>query len=302
MYTAPNKSESGWIGPAKVLDTDFIPTDGMVWVKYMNNALRCRVADVRAHLAELSLFCSLFAADDPFNVVFDFLERLPTATSVTLIAHQVQHRWELSKKARDLKSLYEAVLFVGNVRFGINNCVGARLLKGRQRLPGLGLPSITEAPIYFYEPPNRDDYHVYHLQEPHMTVDLHDIIQKEDPGPDYCFIQFVGVSSEAKAEAVKYITDVPCLAGQGTPDLSSPRSSIASATLESEPGPDLLTRPHLANNDCLEQDEQGPPRCCPKKQGTGPLCGEPSLQQDDTGEAAYFLQKYGPSMMPKDIP
>ena len=51
--------------------------------------------------------------------------------------------------------------------------------------------------------------------------------------------RFRAEAAEAKAEAVKYITDIPCLAGQGTPDLSSPPSTTTYAS--SEPLPDLLT-------------------------------------------------------------
>ena len=138
-------------------------------------------------------------------------------TSLTRIAHRVMSRWELTRKAKELRDLYEAILYVGSMRFGIHNCVGAQLVKERHKLQGLELSEVTEAPIYYYTPPKRDEYFAIHLDNPCKTVELDDFV--EDFNADYSFVQFIGVSDDTRREVVKHIPNVPNLAGQGTPEI-----------------------------------------------------------------------------------
>ena len=145
----PNKEESGWIGPAAVCDTTQIREEGVVWVRYGGKAIACRTLDVRPHLALIAFMCVLYAGKDPMREVYAYLEQMPMRTNTTLTAHRIYNKWELSRKARELTALFEAILFAGNMRFGVHNCVGARLAKGRQRLQGLDFAEVSEAPIYY---------------------------------------------------------------------------------------------------------------------------------------------------------
>ena len=63
------------------------------------------------------------------------------------------------------------------MRFGVHNCVGARLAKGRQRLQGLNFAEVSEAPIYYYSPPRRDEYFSIHLDDPRRTIELNDYVE-----------------------------------------------------------------------------------------------------------------------------
>ena len=198
-----------------------------------------------------------------------------------------------------MKELYEAVLFVGNIRFGIGNCIGARLVRGRQQLSGLEVQDISEAPIYYYLPPHRDQYLVWQVADPRRSVHMSDLIDKSNQAQldDYCFIQFIGISGEARAEVIKHIPDIPNLAGQGSPDLSSPRSTHSWDS--SSRTSDSLQRPHLQNNDYNDPEDDMPPRCCPR------TCGDRSAPPGTHGsgdevtpeEASFFLQTYGTRML-----
>ena len=110
--------------------------------------------------------CVLYAGKDPMREVYAYLEQMPMRTNTTLTAHRVYNKWKLSRKAKERMALYEAILFAGNMRFGVHNCVGARLAKGRQRLQGLDFAEVSEAPIYYYSPPRRDEYFTIHLDDP----------------------------------------------------------------------------------------------------------------------------------------
>ena len=262
------KEESGWIGPATVTDIAAVRSESKVWVRYMDRAVLCRTIDVRPHLALLAFMCVLFTNNDPFDVVMDYLENMKPNTNLTLIAHRIFNRWELSKKAKHLRNLFEAVLFVGLAKFGITNCVGARLVRGRQHLMGLSVTDVTEAPIYYYTPPHRGNYHVYSLDNPMISVDLEEILPKRNndhPGDDYCFIQFVGVSSEARREIVRQIPNIPNLAGQGSPDISTPRSTGTYDTnltdvtdVNDMTFQETLGRPRLATSDLEMTSRKNP--------------------------------------------
>ena len=238
--------------------------------------------------------CTLFTQDDPFNLVMNYLESMEPRTSIVLIAHRVHHRWELTRKAKELRDLYEAILFVGTMRFGISNCVGARLVRGHQRLQGLALREATEAPIYYYSPPHRDNYHVHLPTVPGVSIELKELINNKQDD-DYCFIQFIGVASETRQEVTKHIPNIPILAGQGMPDISTPRSTASwgQSTLAKAPSMEgslaqEVTAPCLRNND-FSGDLAGPPRRCPVSQlGQGTLSGSAAEHDDAVVDQTAF--------------
>ena len=125
------------------------------------------------------------------------------------------------------------------MRFGVHNCVGARLAKGRQRLQGLDFAEVSEAPIYYYSPPRRDEYFTIHLDNPRLSIELDEYV--EDRNADYRFIQFIGVPDNTRQEVVKHIPNMPNLAGQGTPETSpTPLSSTSWDSKDVEPLSDEL--------------------------------------------------------------
>ena len=300
----PNKEDSGWIGPASVCDKSGIADEGVVWVRYMGRPISCRTLDVRPHLALLAFMCVLFSSKDAMSTVLNYLEQMKPHTSVILLAHRIQNRWELTRTAKEMAELYEAVLFIGNMRFGVTNCIGARLVRGRQKLQGLEIAEVTEAPIYYYTPPQRDEYFLHNLDNPRLTVHLDDVIRGydgQDKGnfsynDDYCFVQFIGVSGDTRQEVVKQIPNLPCLAGQGSPDISlTPRSTASWDSMT--PSSDSLNRPHMANND-FEQSADGPPRCCPREDSGRSVPQDPYTPDDTSMEEAYHvLQHFGPQAL-----
>ena len=71
-----NKEDSGWIGPARVVDVENVRSEGTLTVKYMNRHILCRTLDVRPHLALLAFMCTLFSSgdtSDTMNKVLSYL-------------------------------------------------------------------------------------------------------------------------------------------------------------------------------------------------------------------------------------
>ncbi len=88
------------------------------------------------------------------------------------MAHRVQRRWKLTAGAEQYQRLFEALLFAGNMRLAIANCIEARLVRGKTELPGMSMIEVTEALIFFYLPPKREAYSVYHSSSPSQHVKL----------------------------------------------------------------------------------------------------------------------------------
>ena len=131
------------------------------------------------------------------------------------------------------------------------------------------------------------------------AVDLDDILPqktKENPSDDYCFIQFVGVSSEARREIVRQIPNIPNLAGQGSPDISTPRGTGTYETnltdvtdVNDNIFQETLGRPRLATSD-MEMPSRGNPLATEDR--TAPP--GPKQPEDGTGAHAYLALKQGP--------
>jgi len=125
-----------------------------------------------------------------------------------------------------MQELFDAPLFVDITGFGIETCKGAYIVRGRRCLSGIGAQEVTEASIDYYFPRDHDNYLVYHLQDPSKIFQLHDPFPKDELAnvDDDRFVQLIGMSSVAQAEVIKHMPDVRCLAGQGLPEASMPRS------------------------------------------------------------------------------
>ena len=50
-------------------------------------------------LALLAFLCVLFTSSDPMKIVFEYLEKTPARTNLILLAHRINNKWELTRKA-----------------------------------------------------------------------------------------------------------------------------------------------------------------------------------------------------------
>ena len=182
----PNKDVTGWRGPAEVIDNTSAD-QGNVTVRWAGRTMIVRLQDTRK--------CVLFIAftdsgSIPIQTIREHILKLLNGNQ-TFGWVLTSTGWQLSRIAKEYPDVFRAILHVARLELGITKCIGARLGRGLQTLPGL--LDIEQATLFWWEANHPNLYSS--VQHPgNQTLDMKPLVQKGDSG-DTCWIQFLSTSS-----------------------------------------------------------------------------------------------------------
>ena len=182
----PNKDATGWRGPAEVIDNTTID-QGNVTVRWAGRSMIVRLQDIRK--------CVLFIAftdsgSIPLQTIREHILKLLSGNQLFGWV-STPTGWQLSRIAKEYPDVLRAILHVARLELGITKCIGARLGRGIQTLPGL--LDVEQATLFWWEA-NRPNLYSSVQHPGNQTIDMKPLVQKGDSG-DICWIQFLSTSS-----------------------------------------------------------------------------------------------------------
>ncbi len=133
------KDVTGWRGPGEVLKID---SDGTVHIQWQGSPVTCRWGDVRSALAHLAMFLCLeaYAADgniSALETVMNMVSRMSVGTQQHVGIADPSGTMSITKASLDNPRLLTAVLRAASCDLHLENCLGARLVRGLQHLSGI---------------------------------------------------------------------------------------------------------------------------------------------------------------------
>ena len=152
FYRTPyTKDHSGWLGPAKVVNTTEIDKDNIV-VKWQSRVFSVSIRHVRRALV---YYCWVqhdsrrqLSENASMRAIQNRIHGIPPGKQFLLAAMWSQQGWQLTREAKLHHTLFLAIMRSAHVHLGLFNCSGARFGTGCEPLHAL--KGVSGSMLFFW--------------------------------------------------------------------------------------------------------------------------------------------------------